>query len=54
MSSKFNAELAFLQHLHDCGARTADAWLRTHGSSAGVCATMDTTPVSFADEAQRA
>ena len=54
ISSKFNAELAFLQHLHDSGVRAAEAWLRAHGSSVGVRATMDPQPVFFADTALRA
>ncbi|WP_229425008.1 patatin-like phospholipase family protein [Massilia sp. Se16.2.3] len=54
ISSKFNPELAFLNHLHDCGVAAAESWLREHGSSVGVRSTMDTTPVFFADQALRA
>jgi NTE family protein len=54
ISSKFNAELAFLHHLHDRGVQAAETWLREHGSSVGVRSTMDPTPVFFADEALRA
>jgi NTE family protein len=36
VSSKLNAEWAFLQHLHDIGRRSADAWLAEHLDDIGV------------------
>lgn len=36
VSSKLNAEWAFLQHLHDTGARAADRWLDRHFDDLGV------------------
>ena len=36
VSSKFNAEWAFLKHLHDIGWRTADRWLDRHADDIGV------------------
>ena len=49
ISSKFNAEPAFLKHLHDCGVNAADNWLREHGGNVGTRSTLDETPVFFAD-----
>lgn len=54
ISSKFNPELAFLQHLHDCGVRAAQEWLNRHRADVGVRATLDTHPVFFADLARAA
>lgn len=51
MSSKFNSELAFLLHLHDCGVKAADAWLREHGASVGTRSTFDEIPVFYPDMA---
>lgn len=36
VSSKLNAEWAFLQHLHDIGWRTAEQWLEKHFDDLGV------------------
>jgi len=36
VSSKLNAEWAFLQHLHDIGWRTAEHWLAEHFEDLGV------------------
>ena len=49
MSSKFNSELAFLLHLHDCGVKAADAWLQEHGASVGRRSTFDEMPVFYPD-----
>jgi len=49
ISSKFNPEMAFLQHLHDCGWQAADGWLREHGADVGTRSTMSQAPVFFAD-----
>jgi len=47
MSSKFNSELAFLTHLHDCGVKAAEAWLQEHGADVGVRSTFDEIPVFY-------
>jgi NTE family protein len=52
ISSKFNPEPAFLQHLHDRGVQAAESWLSEHGSSVGLRSTLDSTPVFFADREQ--
>ena len=49
ISSKFIAELAFLQHLHDEGVKAAERWLREHADKVGVRSSLDRTPVFFAD-----
>jgi NTE family protein len=41
VSSKMNAEWAFLRHLHDIGERTADAWLRQNFEHLGQRSTFD-------------
>ncbi len=41
VSSKLNAEWAFLQHLHDIGWRTAEKWLEAHFDDLGVRSTWD-------------
>jgi NTE family protein len=53
-SSKFNAQLPFLLHLHELGVNAADEWLRTHGSSVGTRSTLDPSPVFYADLARSA
>ena len=45
ISSKSNAEPAFLQWPHDRGVRAAEAWLAQHLEHVGVRATMDPGPV---------
>lgn len=40
-SSKLNAELAFLEHLHDAGWQAADRWLEKHRDDIGVKSTVD-------------
>lgn len=45
ISSKFNAEPAFLRLLHDRGAAAADAWLAQHLDEIGLRTTMDPAPV---------
>jgi NTE family protein len=54
ISSKFNSELAFLLHLHDCGVKAADAWLREHGADVGSRSTFDDIPVFYPDKATAA
>ena len=49
LSSKFNSELAFLLHLHDCGVKAAEAWLGAHGASLGARSTFEAQPVFFPD-----
>jgi NTE family protein len=41
VSSKLNAEWAFLKHLHDIGERTADTWLAENFDNLGRCSTFD-------------
>ena len=41
MSSKMNAEWAFLTFLRDKGRAAADQWLRDHFDDIGVCGTFD-------------
>jgi NTE family protein len=41
VSSKLNAEWAFLQHLHDVGWRTADRWLEGNYDRIGQESTLD-------------
>jgi NTE family protein len=50
-SSKFNAQLPFLLHLHDLGVKAADEWLRKHGHSLGLHSTLDPAPVFYSDSA---
>ncbi|WP_229491522.1 patatin-like phospholipase family protein [Massilia sp. HP4] len=49
ISAKMNAEMPFLQMLHDQGVSTADRWLKEHGASLGVRSTLDPMPVFFSD-----
>lgn len=41
VSSKLNAEWAFLKHLHDVGFRAAEAWLNENYDDLGVRSTLD-------------
>ncbi len=41
VSSKLNAEWAFLEHLHDVGFRTAEVWLNENYDSLGNRSTLD-------------
>jgi len=50
ISAKFNAEMPFLQMLHDRGVETADRWLREQGANLGVKSTLDPMPVFFPDQ----
>jgi len=50
ISAKLNAEMPFLQMLHDQGVAAADAWLHEHGDSLGVKSTLDIQPVFFPDQ----
>ncbi|HVL77279.1 MAG TPA: patatin-like phospholipase family protein, partial [Noviherbaspirillum sp.] len=49
VSSKLNAEWAFLEHLHDVGYRTADDWLRANFDRVGKESTLDTLSMYFAE-----
>ena len=49
VSSKLNAEWAFLQHLHDVGYRTASAWLDEHYKAIGQQSTLDIDSVYLHD-----
>ncbi|MCS6932464.1 MAG: patatin-like phospholipase family protein [Acetobacteraceae bacterium] len=51
VSSKFNAEWAFLLHLHDLGRAAADRWLTETFDDLGVRSTFD--PVALFDETLR-
>jgi len=50
ISAKFNAEMPFLQMLHDQGVETADRWLTEQGANLGVKSTLDLMPVFFPDQ----
>ncbi len=41
VSSKANTEWAFLEHLHDVGYRTTEAWLEKNFEHIGNCSTLD-------------
>ena len=45
ISSKFNAELGFLEMLRDQGVAAADKWLEEHFDHLGVRTTLDTKMV---------
>jgi NTE family protein len=45
ISSKFNAELPLLEHLHACGVAAAERWLAEHGDQLGRRSTLDTRKV---------
>lgn len=49
VSSKLNAEWEFMEHLHDIGYRTADAWLAAHFEQIGQEGTLDTRAMYVAD-----
>jgi len=49
VSSKLNAEWAFLQHLHDIGYRCADEWLERHFDRIGVDSTLDPREMHFTE-----
>lgn len=51
ISAKMNAEMPFLQMLHDQGVETADRWLKEQGAHIGVKSTLDPVPVFFPDQA---
>ena len=61
VSSKLNAEKAFLQHLHDIGWRTAQQWLENHFDDIGVRSTWNPAfvfeeslkPAHLPDDAKR-
>lgn len=50
MSAKMNAEMPFLQMLHDHGVNTANRWLKEQGAHLGVKSTLDLMPVFFPDQ----
>lgn len=41
ISSKFNAEPDFIEHLHRCGVEAAQAWLQVNAANVGVRSTLD-------------
>ncbi|MDB5790970.1 MAG: patatin-like phospholipase family protein [Massilia sp.] len=45
LSSKFNTELPFLQHLRDLGVATAERWLEENFDRIGKISTLDPVPV---------
>lgn len=49
VSSKLNAEWAFLEHLHDVGYRAADTWLAKHFDALGNHSTLDIESVYVHD-----
>ena len=49
VSSKLNAEWAFLQHLHDIGWRSADQWLNDHFDDIGVRSTWVPTDMVLSE-----
>jgi len=49
ISAKFNAEMPFLQLLHDQGVASAERWLAAHRDDVGVKSTLDLGPVFFSD-----
>jgi NTE family protein len=53
-SSKFNAQLPFLLHLHELGVKAADDWLRTDGHGVGSHSTLQSAPIFYSDLARRA
>lgn len=50
ISAKFNAEMPFLQMLHDQGVQSAERWLKEQGAQIGVRSTLDLMPVFFPDQ----
>jgi len=51
ISAKFNAEMPFLQMLHDQGVQSAERWLDRHRGDIGVRSTLDPMPVFYPDQA---
>jgi NTE family protein len=49
VSSKLNAEWAFLQHLHDIGYSTAEQWLEQNFAYLGKQSTLDDSSIYFAE-----
>lgn len=49
VSSKLNAEWAFLEHLHDVGFRTTEAWLAQNFNALGQRSTLDIDSVYVHD-----
>jgi NTE family protein len=49
VSSKFNAEWAFLRHLHDIGYATAEQWLEQNFKHLGEQSTLDDSSIYFAE-----
>ena len=50
ISAKFNAEMPFLQMLHDQGVQSAEHWLKEQGGNIGVKSTLDLRPVFFPEQ----
>ncbi|APE31583.1 patatin [Halomonas aestuarii] len=53
VSSKLNAEWAFLCHLHDLGRETTEAWLAQHFEALGKHSTLDVERIFRETEAPR-
>jgi NTE family protein len=51
LSSKYNAEWAFISHLHDLGFAAADQWLADNFAHIGVTSTLDPDPIYHAEHA---
>ena len=49
LSSKYNTDWAFFQHLHALGVVAADAWLDEHFDQIGVRSTLDPDPIYHAE-----
>ncbi|GAB3537901.1 patatin-like phospholipase family protein [Noviherbaspirillum agri] len=52
VSSKFNAEWAFLKHLHDIGYRAADNWLEKNFRYLGRKSTLDISSIYFSESGE--
>jgi len=50
ISAKLNAEMPFLQMLHDQGVETADRWLKEQGAHLGIKSTLNLMPVFFPEQ----
>lgn len=49
LSSKYNTDWAFFEHLHALGAAAAEAWLAEHAECVGVRSTLDPDPIFHAE-----
>lgn len=51
ISSKFNNELPFVQHLHGVGRQAADDWLAAHADGVGLQSTLDVRAIFYPETA---